>query len=393
MPPAPSQRHKLNPLEGTVFDKYDTILIDLDGTIWDCYTPDGDSIGAYQTEYPYTLIDDHEIRDIKGNVVLLQTGVRKVLFLLWSEGKNIGIVSRSEDPNRFFSAQPAVMLLKKFRLWKYFTYEKVIKQQIDKPSYIRAAGRTLYIDDQQQDLTRVDADVLYRNMFKSWDDLLQPLHSNELYSSLSNVSKFAERKADKKGIVRHYNEKGELHRLDGPAIERPDGSKEWWVNDRLHRENGPAVETARGDKFWYRNGLPHREDGPAIEYSDGGKTWYVDGKVHRLEGPAIEWADGTKEWWVNGRPHRLEGPAIIRRDGTKEYWIAGSRHREGGPAVITDTGDKFWFVNNMLHRLDGPAAEWADGTKEWWVNDEYIGSNRSGFTDEKFEQWKKRYGL
>ena len=26
-----------------------------------------------------------------------------------------------------------------------------------------------------------------------------------------------------------------LHRLDGPAVERPDGSKEWWINDKRQR--------------------------------------------------------------------------------------------------------------------------------------------------------------
>lgn len=44
----------------------------------------------------------------------------------------------------------------------------------------------------------------------------------------------------------------------------------------------------------------HREDGPAIEYPDGGKEWWVNGKLHREDGPAIEWSDGHKEWWVNG---------------------------------------------------------------------------------------------
>jgi len=28
----------------------------------------------------------------------------------------------------------------------------------------------------------------------------------------------------------YYNEYGQLHRDDGPAIEYPDGRKEWWVN-------------------------------------------------------------------------------------------------------------------------------------------------------------------
>lgn len=44
--------------------------------------------------------------------------------------------------------------------------------------------------------------------------------------------------------------------------------------DELHREDGPAIEEADGDKFWYQNRLLHRLDGPAIEYVDGSKMWY-----------------------------------------------------------------------------------------------------------------------
>ena len=30
---------------------------------------------------------------------------------------------------------------------------------------------------------------------------------------------------------------GELHRLDGPAIEWVDGGKEWWLNGQRHTES------------------------------------------------------------------------------------------------------------------------------------------------------------
>jgi hypothetical protein len=83
---------------------------------------------------------------------------------------------------------------------------------------------------------------------------------------------------DRDKTIRWYNDKKELHRLDGPAIEDADGDKEWWVN-----------------------GKRHRLDGPAIEWADGYKGWWVEGKCHRLDGPAIEWADGTKEWYVDGK--------------------------------------------------------------------------------------------
>ena len=45
----------------------------------------------------------------------------------------------------------------------------------------------------------------------------------------------------------------------------------------------------------------HRLDGPAVEWSNGTKEWYVNGQIHRLDGPAVEWSDGHKEWFVNGQ--------------------------------------------------------------------------------------------
>jgi len=72
-----------------------------------------------------------------------------------------------------------------------------------------------------------------------------------------------------------------LHREDGPAIEHPDGTKYWYVNDKRHREDGPAIERTNGDKVWYLNGKRHREDGPAIDWADGYKEWHLNGKQLR----------------------------------------------------------------------------------------------------------------
>ena len=73
------------------------------------------------------------------------------------------------------------------------------------------------------------------------------------------------------------------------------------MNGQLHREDGPAVERANGDKIWFLNGKHHRENGPAIEIVNGAKIWYKRGKLHREDGPAIEYVYGTKEWFLNGQ--------------------------------------------------------------------------------------------
>ena len=125
----------------------------------------------------------------------------------------------------------------------------------------------------------------------------------------------------------YYNSKGEHHREDGPAIERINGDKEWWVNGKSHREDGPAIEKANGDEEWLLNGQLHREDGPAVEWTNGYKEWYLNGKLHREDGPAIERAQGTKFWFLNGERHREDGPAIEYANGGRKWYLNGKELR------------------------------------------------------------------
>jgi len=75
----------------------------------------------------------------------------------------------------------------------------------------------------------------------------------------------------------------QLHRTDGPAIERADGSKSWWLNDKLHREDAPAIENADGSKFWYLHGknLTEAEFNQKMNSCDG-KTVEIDGVKYKL---------------------------------------------------------------------------------------------------------------
>ena len=55
-------------------------------------------------------------------------------------------------------------------------------------------------------------------------------------------------------MTEHRNEKGKLHRVDGPAVEGPDGSREWWLNGEKHRVDGPAIVCADGYQEWWVDG-------------------------------------------------------------------------------------------------------------------------------------------
>ena len=79
------------------------------------------------------------------------------------------------------------------------------------------------------------------------------------------------------------------------------GTQEWRVRGQLHRLDGPAVIWAAGTQAWWVAGQRHRLDGPARICAAGTQAWWVNNQLHRLDGPARIWAAGTQEWWVRGQ--------------------------------------------------------------------------------------------
>jgi hypothetical protein len=95
-----------------------------------------------------------------------------------------------------------------------------------------------------------------------------------------------------------------------------DNGTRLWLDsdDELHRdEDLPAVEKPDGSKEWHRHGRLHRDgDKPAIELADGGRAWFVNGRRHRIGAPAVIGADGRELWFEGGsvvaspnNPHAL----------------------------------------------------------------------------------------
>jgi hypothetical protein len=89
---------------------------------------------------------------------------------------------------------------------------------------------------------------------------------------------------DQEKTIRWYNEKDQIHRLDGPAYESADGSKEWLVEGKLHRLEGPAIEYANGYKAWWVEGqrMTKEEFNEYIKPTCEGKVVEVDGIKYRL---------------------------------------------------------------------------------------------------------------
>jgi hypothetical protein len=61
------------------------------------------------------------------------------------------------------------------------------------------------------------------------------------------------------------------------------------------------TEHLYGIEYHNEKGEYHRLDGPAREYFNGNKFWHINGKLHREYGPAVEWNDGSKEWYLNNK--------------------------------------------------------------------------------------------
>lgn len=89
------------------------------------------------------------------------------------------------------------------------------------------------------------------------------------------------------GIVYWRTKKGgKLHRINGPAVEFPDGTKYWYKNDIRHRLNGPAIQHADGDDMYYVDGRRFTENefykyvdqGTGEVFAPPGKRLYYDPK-------------------------------------------------------------------------------------------------------------------
>lgn len=110
------------------------------------------------------------------------------------------------------------------------------------------------------------------------------------------------------------------------------------------------ISPLTGTRRYYNTAqLLHREDGPAIEWPNGSKEWYQNGVRHREGGPASEYRDGTHKWWQNGKLHREDGPAIVRTDGYREWWQNDQRHRIDGPAVVGPNGLRLWCLYGVSY--------------------------------------------
>ena len=107
--------------------------------------------------------------------------------------------------------------------------------------------------------------------------------------SLTNVRCIPNEMTD--DMASFWFKNGIFHRKDGPAVSSGWGYEAYYVYGKPHRIGGPAIiwpnvhngSTSR--KEWWVDGVLHRDDGPAIIRSDGTKEWWANGKCIKKTKP------------------------------------------------------------------------------------------------------------
>jgi len=127
-------------------------------------------------------------------------------------------------------------------------------------------------------------------------------------------------------------------------------------NNQLHRLDGPAVEWGNRSKQWYRHGLLHREDGPAVEWGNGHKEYYINGNRHREDGPAVDYCNGRKEYWING----------VRL--TEEEFVNYNKKIQVYKVIVDDNGITRWYnEEGKLQRIEGPPGPLYEYSKKMTI--------------------------
>lgn len=153
---------------------FDTIIFDLDFTIWDGCE---DKYWAKYLKFPYT-IDDRKIYGSDQKYIEFHEDIKDVLAILYTSNKNLGFITLGGLLDVSDEDQPVTHCLKMYDVYKYFNHQKTILYKTDlKSKYLKKLGRTIFIDDAPnnlEDVSKIHPDVITLNRlsFKNWKELL-----------------------------------------------------------------------------------------------------------------------------------------------------------------------------------------------------------------------------
>ena len=134
-------------------------VFDLDRTVWDTYSKQGQPIWAKQLVPPLALNDDGVIIDDVGSTCSLRQGIYEFLEALVRKKKTISFVSVGGIKDYPSECQPSLMLLKLFDILSFFNGHQYLLYRLDsKADCMANFGMCVLFDDNEK--TRDEVNVL-----------------------------------------------------------------------------------------------------------------------------------------------------------------------------------------------------------------------------------------
>lgn len=244
----------------------------------------------------------------------------------------------------------------------------------------------------------------------------EPMWENVWEYESGNFKEVVEKKGNIKHIKQYLNNclqreawyrDEKLHRDDGPALIEyyPSGkiySEKWYQNGVLRKEISYWSNGSKKQEVWYNEtGQLHRDDGPAVVmYSQNAakiyEEWRKNGLIWKEDGPAVieyfESGEKASESWFNekSRLHRSKAPAHIKyeKDGAvnqEEYYENGLLHRLDGPAVRkkvtavieTENSKEVFSFYEEKYYINGQQVEKEDLEKYRHIKSQIFGAKKS----------------
>ena len=155
---------------------FDTIIFDLDDTIWS-----GSELDLWAKKLIPPIFYDHKtdrVYDSVGKYLQIHEGIYNVLEKLTFVSKNIGYSTVGGLEGTPYDWQPCTIILRMTGMEKFFKHMRVIQYKTgNKANGFIPSGKTLFIDDNETHLTVVknsfpEINVLNRLHFEQWKDLL-----------------------------------------------------------------------------------------------------------------------------------------------------------------------------------------------------------------------------
>lgn len=184
------------------------------------------------------------------------------------------------------------------------------------------------------------------------------------------------------------NEKGETHRLDGPAHVANDFT-EYYVFGKRHRIDGPAQTNKYGSYDYWINDKRHRDDGPASYSAKSEKNtvesyyWWLNGELHRRDGPAIDHGD-RQYFYFCGQAHNLKGACSIEKGIENEWAIFGQYLTKSSFDELVNHEPTLRFLESLEYKIE------RENKREIKEESEYIERKIESYRRYMKEQMEKK---